>query len=62
MLGAGAGLGLDRRLTDYLREGPLRLAQERLVAAGDEDAASDLMCTTLVGARVVAARMRLLCG
>jgi DNA polymerase-3 subunit epsilon len=60
ILGADVGVGLDRRLTDYIREGPLRLAQERLVAAGDEDAASDLMCTTLAGARVVAARMRLL--
>jgi DNA polymerase-3 subunit epsilon len=59
-LAAGISFGLDRRLTDYLREGPLRLAHERLVAAGDKDAASDLMCTTVAGARVLAARMRLL--
>jgi DNA polymerase-3 subunit epsilon len=59
-LGAGVTLGLDRKLTDYLREGPVRLAHDRLIAAGDEDAASDLMCTTVAGARVLAARMRLL--
>jgi DNA polymerase III subunit epsilon len=58
-LAAGGSVGLDRRLTDYLREGPVRLAHERLIAAGDEDAASDLMCTTVAGARVLAARMRL---
>jgi DNA polymerase-3 subunit epsilon len=60
LLGAGLSLGLDRRVTDYLREGTVRLAHERIVAANDADAASDLMCTTVAGARVLAARMRLL--
>jgi DNA polymerase-3 subunit epsilon len=59
VLAAGMSVGLDRRLTDYLREGPILLAHERLIAAGDEDAVSDLMCTTVAGARVLAARMRL---
>lgn len=59
-LAAGAGIGLDRRVTDYLREGPVLLALERLIAAADQDAASDLMCTTTTGSRVLSARMRLL--
>jgi DNA polymerase-3 subunit epsilon len=62
VLAAGAGIGLDRRLTDYLRDGPVRLAHDRLIAAGDEDAASDLLCTTTTGARTLAARMRLIAG
>lgn len=61
LIGAGAGApGLDRRLFDYLREGPIRLAHERLVATGDPDAASDLLCTTVSGSRVMAGRMRLM--
>ncbi|MDO8882498.1 exonuclease domain-containing protein [Pseudotabrizicola sp.] len=52
--------GLDRRLFDYLREGPIRLAHERLMATGDSDAASDLLCATLTGSRVLSARMRLM--
>ncbi|SNX69237.1 DNA polymerase-3 subunit epsilon [Cereibacter ovatus] len=54
--------GLDRNLFDYLREGPIRHAHQRLVEAGDPDAASDILCTTVVGARVLAARMRLIAG
>ncbi|MFN3280762.1 MAG: exonuclease domain-containing protein [Tabrizicola sp.] len=64
LIGAGraGGLeaGLDRKLFDYLHAAPLRLAHERLLATGDPDAASDLLCTTTTGARVLAARMRLL--
>lgn len=61
LMGAGtAAPGLDRRLFDYLRDGPIRLAYERLVATGDPDAASDLLCSTLQGARVLSARMRLM--
>jgi DNA polymerase-3 subunit epsilon len=59
-LATSAGVGLDRNITDYLRAGPLRLAYERLIKAGDADAASDLICTTTDGARVMSARMRLL--
>lgn len=58
----GAGIttpGLDRHLFDYLRAGPIRHAYARLVATGDEDAASTLLCTTLDGGRVLSARMRL---
>jgi len=61
-LAAGGGVGLDRRLTDYLRDGPVRLAHDRLIASGDPDAASDLLCTTATGARTLAARMRLIAG
>lgn len=60
LLGAGGAPGLERRLFDYLREGPIRLAHRRLTEGGDPDAASDLLCTTVAGARVLAARMRLL--
>lgn len=58
--GAAGGPGLDRKLFDYLRDGPVRHAHDRLTEAGDPDAASDLLCTTVAGARVLAARMRLL--
>ncbi|WP_103334469.1 3'-5' exonuclease [Pseudotabrizicola formosa] len=61
LIGAGmAAPGLDRRLFDYLREGPILLAHERLIATGDKDAASDLLCATLTGSRVLSARMRLM--
>lgn len=64
VIGAGraGGLeaGLDRRLFDYLHAAPLRDALDRLRATGDMDAASDLLCTTTAGAKVLAARMRLL--
>lgn len=57
-----SGPGLDRKLFDYLHDGPIRHAHARLIEAGDPDAASDLLCTTVAGARVLAARMRLLDG
>jgi DNA polymerase III subunit epsilon len=57
LLGAG---GLDRVLFDYLREGPIRHAYDRLRDTDDPDAASDLLCSSVVGGRVLAARMRLL--
>jgi DNA polymerase III subunit epsilon len=61
LMGAGsAAPGLDRRLFDYLREGPIRLAHDRLIATGDKEAASDLLCSTLNGAQVLSARMRLM--
>jgi DNA polymerase III subunit epsilon len=61
LMGAGgAAPGLDRRLFDFLHEGPVRHAHDRLTEGGDPDAASDLLCTTVAGARVLAARMRLL--
>jgi DNA polymerase III subunit epsilon len=60
LMGAGGTApGLGRRLFDYLREGPIHHAYSRLVASGDGDAASTLLCTTLDGARVLSARMRL---
>ncbi|HEX9857224.1 MAG TPA: 3'-5' exonuclease [Paracoccaceae bacterium] len=63
-LGPSAGPlpGLDRKLFDYLRDGPIRHAHQRLLEAGDADAASDLLCSTRAEARVLAARMRLLGG
>ncbi|WP_149141006.1 exonuclease domain-containing protein [Gemmobacter caeruleus] len=60
MLGGAGAPGLDRRLFDYLHDGPLRHAHQRLQEAGDPDAASDILCTTRSGARVLAGRMRLL--
>lgn len=62
LMAAGAGAGLDRRLFEFLREGPVRMAHNRLIATGDPDATTDLLCTTLAGARVLSARMRLLPG
>lgn len=58
--GGGLAAGLDRRLFDYLHAAPLRHAHERLIATGDPDAVSDLLCTTITGGRVLAARMRIL--
>lgn len=62
IIGTSRGLeaGLDRKLFDYVHAAPLQLAHERLLATGDPDAVSDLLCTTTTGARVLAARMRLL--
>ena len=51
---------LDRTVFDHLREGPIRLAHDRLVATGDPDAASDVLCATTSGARILSARMRLM--
>jgi hypothetical protein len=62
LIGAGGVPGLDRTLFDYLREGPVRMAYARLIEAGDGDAASDILCATVAGARVLAARMRLVGG
>lgn len=56
------GPGLDRTLFDYLRAGPIRHAYDRLARGGDSDIASDLLCVTREGARVLAARMRLAPG
>ncbi|WP_022704444.1 3'-5' exonuclease [Pseudorhodobacter ferrugineus] len=56
----GAAPGLDRKLFDYLREGPIRHAHHRLIEAEDPDAASDLLCATRDGSEILAARMRLL--
>ena len=60
ILGGGTAPGLDRNLLDYLREGPIRHAYERLAGAGDPDSASDLLCATVTGARLLAGRMRVL--
>ena len=62
LMGAGTLPGLDRKLFDYLRTGPVRHAHERLLATGDADAATDLLCTTIAGAKVLSARMRLTPG
>ncbi|MFV0492457.1 MAG: exonuclease domain-containing protein [Pseudorhodobacter sp.] len=52
--------GLDRDLFELLHDGPIREARDRLLETGDGDAASDLLCSTRDGARLLAARMRLL--
>lgn len=62
LMAAGVAPGLDRRLFDFLREGPITHAHSRLIATGDPDAATDLLCTTITGARVLVARMRLTPG
>lgn len=56
---AAEGARLDRPLFDYLREWPIRMAHERLLAAADHETATDLLCATVGGARILAARMRL---
>jgi DNA polymerase III subunit epsilon len=60
--GSGGLLGLDRNLFDYLRDGPIRHAHQRLLDAGDADAVSDLLCATTGTAQVLSVRMRLLAG
>ncbi len=60
LLGAGSAPGLDRNLLEYLREGPIKHAYDRLLEAGDPDAASDLLCATTGTARLLAGRMRVL--
>jgi len=60
ILGGGTAPGLDRNLLDYLREGPVRHAYARLAGAGDPDMASDLLCATVSGGRLLAGRMRVL--
>lgn len=60
ILSDGTALGLDRNLLDHLREGPIRHAYERLAGAGDPDLASDLLCATVNGGRLLAGRMRVL--
>ncbi|WP_209426884.1 exonuclease domain-containing protein [Pararhodobacter sp. SW119] len=60
ILGGGNAPGLDRNLLDYLREGPITHAYQRLSGAGDSDTASDLLCATVTGGRVLAGRMRVL--
>jgi len=60
LLGSGRAPGLDRNLLDYLREGPVRHAYQRLSDGGDADMASDLLCATANGARIFAGRMRVL--
>lgn len=57
---AAEGPRLDRKLFDYLREGPIRMAHDRLIATQDHEAASDLLCATVNGARILSARMRLI--
>lgn len=60
LMAAGATPGLDRKFADLLRMGPVNLARARLVGTGDPDAATGLLCSTVSGARILAARMRLL--
>jgi DNA polymerase III subunit epsilon len=61
LMGTASGTpGLDRRLFDYLREGPIRHAYQRLRETDDLDAASDLLCATTGEPRLLAARMRLI--
>lgn len=52
--------GLDRNLLDFLHDGPILHAYDRLCALGEPEAATDLLCSTKSGAQVLAARMRLL--
>lgn len=60
ILGGGTAPGLDRNLLDYLRDGPIRHAYDRLAGAGDPDQASDLLCATVGGGRLLSGRMRVL--
>ncbi|NBR90484.1 MAG: PAS domain-containing protein [Rhodobacteraceae bacterium] len=61
LLGAASSTpGLDRTLFDTLNDGPVRMAFNRLVALHDAEAATDFLCTTKDGLRLLAARMRFL--
>lgn len=60
VLEAGGAPGLDRNLLDYLREGPVRHAYERLSKLNDPEAASDLICATTATGRLLSGRMRVL--
>ncbi|MGP9790079.1 exonuclease domain-containing protein [Roseinatronobacter sp. NSM] len=60
ILEAGGAPGLDRNLLDYLREGPVRHAYERLAKLNDPEAASDLICATTTSGRLLSGRMRVL--
>lgn len=60
VLEAGGAPGLDRNLLDYLREGPVRHAYERLCKLNDPEAASDLICATTGTGRLLSGRMRVL--
>ncbi len=60
ILEAGGAPGLDRNLLDYLREGPVRHAYERLSQLDDPEAASDLICATTGSGRLLQGRMRVL--
>ncbi len=60
ILEAGGAPGLDRNLLDYLREGPVTHAYDRLSKLGDPDAATDLICATTGTGRLLAGRMRVL--
>jgi DNA polymerase III subunit epsilon len=62
LMATGQAPGLGRKLFDYLREGPVRHAHDRLIATGDPDAATDLFCTSMAGTKVLSARMRLTPG
>lgn len=54
--------GLARSVFGYLRDGPLQDAYTRLMETGQEDAASDLLCTAIRGNILLSGRMRLLEG
>ena len=60
ILETGGAPGLDRHLLDYLREGPVTHAYERLSKLGDPEAATDLICATTGSGRLLAGRMRVL--
>jgi DNA polymerase III subunit epsilon len=60
ILEAGGAPGLDRNLLDYLREGPVTHAYDRLSKLNDPEAATDLICATTSTGRLLAGRMRVL--
>lgn len=57
--GSDVPLCLDRNLFDYLRDGPIREAHQRLLEADAPVQATELLCTTPCGKRRLAVRMRL---
>ena len=56
---AGAPVCLDRNLFDFLHDGPVRTAHQRLLEAGSPDAVVEFVCGPVGGARHFAGRMRL---
>ena len=55
LMDAGTAQWFDRVPFNHLRNGHIRLARDRLIATGDPDATTDLLCTTISGARLLQA-------
>lgn len=57
---SGTAPALGQSLFDHLRAPPVSRAYDRLLASGDPEGASDLLCATSGGVRLLTGRMRLI--